>query len=57
MASLTTDTHLNRILPRLQKMTDELTEWDSKCRLHFNDSKTLVVHFSRKKRNPKQSYD
>ena len=46
-------THLSHILKNLQKMTDELTQWGNGCGLKFNESKTVVVHFTRrKKKNP-----
>ena len=44
--------HLERMVSKLQKMTDELTDWGQECGLQFNSSQTVVVHFTRRKKIP-----
>jgi len=44
--------HLNRIIPKLQKMLNELTAWGKSCNLKFNPQKTVVVHFTRRRVKP-----
>jgi hypothetical protein len=36
------------VINKLQKTVDELVTWGKTCGLQFNESKTVVMHFSRK---------
>ena len=45
-------TWLRPVLLRLQIMINELTVWGRKCGLRFNADKTVVVHFTRRRKTP-----
>lgn len=45
-------THITRTLTKLQRIINELTAWGKTCRLIFNPTKTVVVHFTRRRKLP-----